>query len=317
MFGGSIAILVPAIAQTSLTPSKTYLANGLAKYKPDDLGGAFTDLDRAIRIDPQLAKTDRGKSAMSDKKGTTAAPNFTKQPPMGELGQTLGKVITISGIVSQAALGSKADKFDLVLSIKTVNDRALAKPIIMGFKIFERAKVVPPILGQTFRYVGYETGGFVGIPAEAFKWVEPVATTNHHFESFYQILHEDLPQIKVKADLLKSKDRRVQIIGKYVSTPRQKSTKTNANAVHPISGEPLSSESYATVNIELADGTLVPLYSPLNKRSNITWGEVKAFDGKLVSIVGLLAIEPISPSIKAESKMTIVRMDRIELHQDR
>jgi hypothetical protein len=256
MFGGSIAILVPAIAQTSPTPSKTYLANRLAKYKADDLGGAFTDLDRGIRIDPQLAETDRGKSAMSDKKGTTAAPNFTKQPPMGEL-------------------------------------------------------------GQTFQYVGYETGGFVGIPAKAFKWVEPVATTNHHFEPFYQILHEDLPQIKVKADLLKSKDRRVQIIGKYVSTPRQKSTRTNANAVHPISGEPLSSESYATVNIELADGTLVPLYSPLNKLSNITSGEVKAFDGKLVSIVGLLAIEPISLGIKAESKITIVRMDRIELHQDR
>jgi hypothetical protein len=232
MFGGSIAILVPTIAQTAPTPSKTYLANELAKYKADDLGDTFTDLDRAIRSDSQLvtAHIDRSfaKSVMNDKKGAITDANVTKQSQIGELGQTFGKVTTISGIISQAALGSKADKFDLVLSIKTVNDRALAKPITMRFKIFERAKVARPVLGQTFRYVGYETGGFVGIPAEAFKWVEPVATTDHRFESFYQILHEDLPQIKVKANLLKSKDRRVQIIGKYVATPRQKSTRNNA-----------------------------------------------------------------------------------------
>jgi hypothetical protein len=102
---------------------------------------------------------------------TTRTTDFTRQPPIGELGQPLGKVTTISGVIRQAALGAKASKLDLVLSIETVNNRPLSKPVTMPFQIFETAKVVQPFLGQTFRYVGYETGGFTGVPAEAFKLV--------------------------------------------------------------------------------------------------------------------------------------------------
>jgi hypothetical protein len=243
--------------------------------------------------------------------------DFTQQLPIGELGQPLGKITTISGVVRQAALRAKASEKDLVLSIETVNNRPLPKPITIPFQIFTTAKVAQPFLGQTFRYVGYETGGFTGVPAEAFKWVPAVATTNHRFEAFYQILHEDLEQVKAKADLLRLNDRRVQIVGKYVSTPKQQPTRDNANMVDPITGKPILLASYVTVNIELADGTLVPLYSPLNKLSNRPSEEVKSFDGKLVNIVGLLARQPIDTSIKPKSSIAIVRMDRIELHQSR
>ncbi len=242
--------------------------------------------------------------------------DFSQQPPMGELGQQLGKITTISGVIQQAALGSKADKFDLVLSIKSVNNRLLPKPVTMRFQIFTTAKIVQPIFGQTFRYVGYETGGFTGVPAAAFKWVPAVATTEHHFETVYQILHEDLGQVKTKADLIRSNDQRVQIVGKYVSTAKQPPTRENANVVDPITGNPFLRANYATANIELADGTLLPLYSPLNKLSIRPSQEVKDFDGKLVIIVGLLASQPINTRTKPDSSIVIVRMDRIELYFD-
>jgi hypothetical protein len=67
--------------------------------------------------------------------------DFNRQPPIGNLDQPLGKIITIPGIVRQAALGAKASKLDLVLSIESVNDRALPQPATMPFYIFETAKV--------------------------------------------------------------------------------------------------------------------------------------------------------------------------------
>lgn len=243
--------------------------------------------------------------------------DFTGQIPIGELGQPLGKITTISGMIRQAALGAKASNLDLVLSIEAVNDRPLAKPVTMPFQIFTTAKVIPPFLGQTFRYVGYETGGFTGVPAEAFKWVPAVATTGHNFEAFYQVLAEDLAQVKTKADLTRLNDRRVQIVGKYVPTPRQHPTQSNANIVDPITSKPVLQGSYATVSIELADGTLVPLYSPLNKLSLRPAQEVKNFDAKRVSIVGLLGNNVDSNRSQSESSIVIVRMDRIELDRRR
>jgi hypothetical protein len=247
---------------------------------------------------------------------TVKTTDFNRQPPMGELGQTLGKVTTISGVISQAALGAKASNLDLVLSIKAVNDLPLPKPVVMKFQIFETAKVVKPFLGQTFRYVGYETGGFRGVPAEAFKWVPAVSTTEYHFQTVYQILKEDLAEVRTKADLVRSNDRRVQIIGKYIATPVPPPTRENANVVEPISGIPMVQTSSATVKIELADGTLVPLYPPLSKLSLIPAQEVKNFDGKWVSIIGALASKQNRAQIKSES-ITIVRVDRIELYRAR
>jgi hypothetical protein len=81
---------------------------------------------------------------------TAITTDFTSQPPIGDLGQPLGKVTTISGVIHQVSLGAKASKLDLVLSIEAVNNPPLSKPITMPFQIFETAKVAQPILGQNF-----------------------------------------------------------------------------------------------------------------------------------------------------------------------
>jgi hypothetical protein len=243
--------------------------------------------------------------------------DFTLQPPIGKLGQPLGKVTTISGVIRQVPLGAKVSNLDLVLSIEAVNNRPLPKPVTMPFHIFETAKVVQPVLGQAFRYLGYETGGFTGVPSVAFKLVPAVATTGYHFETVYQVLHEDLGQVKTKADLIRSNDQRVQIIGKYIATSKQPPLQGNENMVAPNTGKPILQGNYATVNIELADGTLVPLYSPLNKLLNRPPQEIKEFDGELVSIIGSLANQPISTRSKPETSILILRMDRIEFYQAR
>jgi len=36
-------------------------------------------------------------------------------------------------------------------------------------------------VGDQFRCVGYESGGFEGIPGDAFNYIEPVATQGFHF----------------------------------------------------------------------------------------------------------------------------------------
>lgn len=242
--------------------------------------------------------------------------DFSKQPPIGELGQPLGQITTISGTVRQEALGAKASKLDLVLRVETVNDRPLPQPITIRFTIFPTAQISKPVLGQSFTYVGYETGGFTGVPTAAFKWVPAIATTGFEFETRYQILEEVLARVKTKADLLKWQDRRVQIIGRYLATPKGKPTTANANVINPITSDPVFQGSYTTVAIELADGTRVALYSPLLKQSNRPLQEVKAFAGKMVIVVGKIAQASVSTSRNSESKLAIVSMERIELERE-
>jgi hypothetical protein len=56
-----------------------------------------------------------------------------------------------------------------------ISDAPCNIPYDMPFEIFATAKVVQPILGQPFTYVGYETGGFTGVPAAAFKWLPRIS----------------------------------------------------------------------------------------------------------------------------------------------
>jgi hypothetical protein len=52
--------------------------------------------------------------------------DLEQKPLLGHLGQPLGKIITIAGVVRQGELGAKASPRD-VLSVETVNDRPLAQ----------------------------------------------------------------------------------------------------------------------------------------------------------------------------------------------
>jgi hypothetical protein len=247
-------------------------ANGLARpgnadqiCAPDT---ATTSQQPMISSKPMTSTTNRA-----------SVTDFDQTPPIGVLGYPLGQITTISGVVQQAALDTKSTSSDLLLKVEAINDRPLPKPVLMPFTIFETAQIAKPTLGQSFRYMGYETGGFTGVPSAAFKLVPAVATTNHHFEAIYQILREDLKQVKTQTDLVQFNNQRVQVIGKYVVTDRRKPDPANTGIIG-FTGE------YIRAAIELADGTRIELFSPDNKQSLRSINEVKTYEGKTASVIG-------------------------------
>jgi hypothetical protein len=235
--------------------------------------------------------------------------DFNRQPPIGNLGHPLGKITTISGVVRQAPLDAKSTDLDLVLSVEAVNDRLLPQPVTIPFKIFDTAQVAAPVLGRSFRYIGYETGGFTGVPAAAFQFVPAVATTEHQFTTIYQVLREELDRVKTQADLVKFNDRRVQVIGKYIAHSRKPAI--GNTGIIDFQGV------YTTANIELADGTLVPLFPPDNKQSLRSAAEVQAYAGKTVSVVGKIEIKIDSRRSNAEPRSMLTTMDGIWLERSR
>jgi hypothetical protein len=111
---------------------------------------------------------------------------------------------------------------------------------------------------------------------------------------------------KTKTDLLKlldsttttKSDRRVQIVGKYVVTHTW-NPGINSNTIE-FKG------TYQQAGIELVDGTLVPLIPPSNKLSLRSADEVKTYSGKIVKVVGRIALEPDSPGSKNSLKSVML-----------
>jgi hypothetical protein len=256
--------------------------SGEAELYPAEIDIFQLNLNRDCeRMASNVAQSPSSKP-MTSTTNRASVKDFDRTPPIGVLGYPLGQITTISGVVQQG--DSKSTSSDLLLKVEAINDRPLPKPVLIPFTVFETAQIAKPILGQSFRYMGYETGGFIGVPAEAFKLVPAVATTNHHFESIYQILREDLKQVKTQADLVQFNGQRVQVIGKYVVTDRRKPNPANTGIIG-FKGE------YIRATIELADGTRIALFSPDNKQSLRSIDEVKTYEGKTVSVVGKIQMQ--------------------------
>ncbi|PZO40599.1 MAG: hypothetical protein DCF19_11965 [Pseudanabaena frigida] len=219
---------------------------------------------------------------------------------IGHLGQPLGKIIVISGVVRQEQSGAKSSPRD-VLSVESVNDRPLAQPVTIEFNLFMTAQVAKPILGQSFKYIGYETGGFTGIPQDAFKFVPAVATTGHRFNTFFQVLQEELDVVKTKSDLIQFNNRRVQIIGRYVS---------GTKPAPAITGDIEFKGNYITAKIVLEDGTEIPIFPTYNKQSLRSPEEAEAYNGKIVKVVGKISSDRLN-----SEKITLNTFDGIWQYQ--
>jgi hypothetical protein len=223
---------------------------------------------------------------------------------LGYLGQPLGKIITITGVVRQERSGAKSSPRD-VLSVEVVNDRLLPQPVLIEFNLFVTAQVAKPALGRPFKYVGYETGGFSGVPAEAFKYVPAVSTTSHHFHTFFQVLHEELDIVKTKSDLIQFSGLRVQVIGRYVSQTRPAPAVTSSI---DFKG------NYTTANIVLEDGTKLPIFPTYNKQSLRSPEEVKAYEGKIVKVVGKITLDR-NQNLHPDRPITLTTFDGIWQYQ--
>jgi hypothetical protein len=108
----------------------------------------------------------------------------------GRLGVRLGTIVEAAGEVvantSRAMIDADVPFF---LQINTVDGRDLDKPVLYRFDMANQwVKVKTPKIGDSFRYAGYETGGFGGSPAGEFDYVGEYATTGYGFATRFAIL---------------------------------------------------------------------------------------------------------------------------------
>ncbi|MFA6431340.1 MAG: hypothetical protein WCV91_03020 [Candidatus Margulisiibacteriota bacterium] len=110
---------------------------------------------------------------------------------IGELGFPLGEIIRIQGEVpAKLPKQSMAGEGKVFLNVTAVNDIQLKSPKLIRIDPLGIASIKKPEMNKTMKYIGYETGEFVGIPSQAFKYIPQATTSGYHFEIFFQILKE-------------------------------------------------------------------------------------------------------------------------------
>ena len=111
---------------------------------------------------------------------------------IGTLGHALGGIVVIEGVVAdESYTGRKSDAGELLLRVQVVNGKALNKEVVFNFRPFPGAGIKSPPVGAKFKYTGYETGGFSGIPEKAFDYVARVQTAGYNFSTTFVILRDE------------------------------------------------------------------------------------------------------------------------------
>lgn len=111
---------------------------------------------------------------------------------IGSLGRPLGEVVTIEGIAAdENYTRRKADTGEILLRVQAVNGKALKREAILACHHYRGAEMKKPSAGMKFKYVGYETGGFSGIPEAAFVYVPRAPTSGYYFTTSFVILRDD------------------------------------------------------------------------------------------------------------------------------
>jgi hypothetical protein len=110
---------------------------------------------------------------------------------IGRLGYELGSVITIDGLVADENYRrEREDLGEILLRVQTVNGKRLKNEVIFPFMQHGVGSVTRPPVGTTFKFIGYETGAFVGEPDGIFDYVPRFATTSYHFRTSFYVLKD-------------------------------------------------------------------------------------------------------------------------------
>lgn len=110
----------------------------------------------------------------------------------GRLGPRLGTIVEVSGsVVAVPEPRRKAHAtVPFLLSITAVDDNHLREPVVYEFIPYHSSLVFTPKIGDAFRFIGYETGGFEGSPNGFYK-IEGVpyhADVNYGFSARFVAL---------------------------------------------------------------------------------------------------------------------------------
>lgn len=111
----------------------------------------------------------------------------TARRVVGKLAHPLGTVVTVEGeVIDGTKLRMKSLEGVTLLQISAVNSQKLPEPCAFRFDWFATADAKK--LKGRVKLVGFETGRFVGLPADAFSHIDPVASEAFHFESSFVVL---------------------------------------------------------------------------------------------------------------------------------
>ncbi|MEE9611310.1 MAG: hypothetical protein V3W19_08660, partial [Desulfatiglandales bacterium] len=110
---------------------------------------------------------------------------------IGQLGVPLGDVCRVEGVFFDGSdLRMKAYDGIILLKVIKVNNTAIKNSVILRFSEFQKGILHDSKIGKKFVGVAFETGKFVGVPPEAWKYVPIMSTTSHFFETSLVILKE-------------------------------------------------------------------------------------------------------------------------------
>ena len=120
------------------------------------------------------------------------ASELNRSKVIGSLGYALGEVVIIEGVIADENYTKrKADAGKFLLRVQAVNGKALKEEAVFEFSPFSGVGIRNPVVGARFKYTGYETGGFSGVPDRAFDYVPRVPTTGYYFSTSFVILRDE------------------------------------------------------------------------------------------------------------------------------
>lgn len=114
---------------------------------------------------------------------------LNKSRIIGCLGRPLGSVVTIEGIVVDDYYRKmKSDEGETLLKVQKVDGKALSGEIIIPLRQEPSESVKKPLPGYHFRFLGYETGSFTGMPEEVFRYIPQAATEGFQFRTYFLVV---------------------------------------------------------------------------------------------------------------------------------
>jgi hypothetical protein len=117
--------------------------------------------------------------------------DLQNRPVIGALDYPLGTIVTIEGVVADGSYTKlKADDGKTLLRVQMVNGKELASESVFHFdSLLYRFQA--PQVGTRFKFAGYESGGFTGIPNKAFDYVGLLQSTSYYFSTWFVILRDE------------------------------------------------------------------------------------------------------------------------------
>jgi len=127
-----------------------------------------------------------------EKKKSITVAELREMKVVGSLDHSFGEIVTIEGVAAgEDYRRSKGDLGHTLLRIQSVNGKKLTEEWVFHFSPFSD-DVKKPKVGSRFKYVGYETGGFTGLPTKAFEIIGLIDLPGYAFTTTFVILRDEL-----------------------------------------------------------------------------------------------------------------------------